>query len=458
MIKLHFFIINNLRLKNKYKIIGLILLFIISLFLYIIRPAKVTMTFNYFCFINFLISTYIYFSCKRKTNYFDFDTIFILLYSIVGFAYPIFIYDKKYPFEIFFNMHFDVNFISTGVILFLIGIQSYFLGSLLAKRSVPNISNIKYINNRFLVFIVLMLSIAFILSGGVQYYQASYLKNNLQESGFTMQILVLLQAFSMTAIATEFYNKIVVKTHKLNILLLFSLLWIVLLMLYAGNRTFASQLALPIIGLYALFFKNIGKVKFLLLMFMGIFLMWIIQYSRVGREIDSLTSYAAIISDLTFTTRSTYTCLEYVDKYGYSYGLNMLGGLIGIIPSIGTLFIQFLGIDPRTLGSAETLTRFSLGDNPTFGLGTNIIADIYLSFGFIGVIIFMYFLGGFVNRHLFRANKLNYYSLIIYTVMISYSVFLVRTTYTHPVKIIVWSLIIARLNMIFTRKYAIESK
>ena len=63
-----------------------------------------------------------------------------------------------------------------------------------------------------------------------------------------------------------------------------------------------------------------------------------------------------------------------------------------------------------------------------------------MSFGLTGVLLFMFILGYFVNRHLDKAKKLNYYSIIIYACMMSYSVFSGGASYTHPTKLIIWRL------------------
>ena len=151
-------------------------------------------------------------------------------------------------------------------------------------------------------------------------------------------------------------------------------------------------------------------------------------------------------------TKSTYYCLEYLEINGYSYGLTMSGGLSGIIPSLESNLINNYGVDKDDLGSAETLTRFVLGRERSYGLGTNIIADIYLSFGLVGVLVLMWVLGVFTRRCYLGTLNMNYFSIITYSVLVSYSVFLARTSYTHPVKLLLWCFIIGKINIFLTQK------
>ena len=450
----------DMECANVRILIGSAALFIFSVCLLIFCPQEVSRIYIYICFGVYILSTYLYFSYKKKNNYFDFDTIFILIYTILGFAYPVFLYNEEEPYSIAFSLSFDVKFIPLGVIYFVLGIQSYFFGGMIINRystSLPKIkdSELKFpvINNTILSIIVIFLCVVFVLSGGVQYYRSVYyLKEEMSEAGLIFQIMSLLHVFSIVAISTEFYNKCVDKSYKLNKLLVVALSSIIILMLYVGNRTLASQLALPFLGLYTMFFMDIGKLKILLFILAAILFMWVIQTFRTGLSIESAPEVKELISDLTIPTRSTYSGMEYIEQYGYTYGMNMSGGVIGVVPSLERILIQIFGLDSRSLGSAEILTDYSWGYRNGVGLGTNIIADLNMSFGLTGVLLFMFILGYFVNRHLDKAKKLNYYSIIIYACMMSYSVFLVRASYTHPTKLIIWSLMVGVLNKSLSQK------
>ena len=82
---------------------------------------------------------------------------------------------------------------------------------------------------------------------------------------------------------------------------------------------------------------------------------------------------------------------------------------------------------------------FNAFDEGGYGLGTNIIADIYISFGLFGVILLMFLLGSFIS-YLKRHMNNNIYMFALYIIMISYSIYLVRAEFLFPIRLLVWVL------------------
>ena len=66
------------------------------------------------------------------------------------------------------------------------------------------------------------------------------------------------------------------------------------------------------------------------------------------------------------------------------------------IPFGGSVLTKFLtGLDGQEIFSGYILTKYAEAD---YGLGTNLIADLYLNFSLPGVIIMMSLLGIFLAR------------------------------------------------------------
>lgn len=97
-------------------------------------------------------------------------------------------------------------------------------------------------------------------------------------------------------------------------------------------------------------------------------------------------------------------------------------------------FFGFTGIDPDTANSAMIITQSTLGTTEGTGTGTTIIADIYLAFGTIGVILMMGFLGRFIRKLLYYAHR-NIYYLLIYGVLMGMSVYMARAEFFYPAKL-----------------------
>jgi len=186
-------------------------------------------------------------------------------------------------------------------------------------------------------------------------------------------------------------------------------------------------------------------------LFLGIFSMWIIQSTRTNKDIDY--SYPIlIISDLTIPSRQTYIALEYVDKHQLTFGKSMSMGVIGLAPFLPSILTSG---KENEFSTGILLTRYTLDNlrsNSNIGLGSTIIADVYLSFGLLGVFLFMFLLGYFLNKLLINSLNYRYYSLIALSAMLANCVFVVRDSYTYPLRYVVWSLIIAYANKVFVSR------
>ena len=433
---------------RKFSFLILFFLLLITVAGYIFQPNKsnVSMTLFYIIFVMMIISNIIYFLTKRKSNYLDFDSIFILTYCLVGFSATFFYYSAFYK-ALFLGFPVSVLYINRGNLLFLIGLQSYMLGSLVncKEKNMNNFKSITTIDTYLLSIFNFILILLFIISGGISSIRSSYDSTyNTTESGLYRYILLLLICTSIVLVSTELYNKNIKSSYNIKYFTLFSLLFTVLILLFAGNRTAASQILLPFLCIYTMYFHHVKFKKFVILMFLGIFSMWFIQIFRENSEF-TLSRPILLILDLTIPSRQTYSAIEYVEINGYTFGKTMSLGLIGIIPFLASFITKG---DMTQYGSAELLTnitnvKYSIPEEARIGLGTTIIGDIYLSFGLIGVILLMLFLGYFINKLILKSVYNDYYSLLMYSSMAANSIFIVRASYTHPIRFMVWSLIIA---------------
>lgn len=439
--------------------IMLLILLLIALGVYFFTPTNgtVSMPLFYGCFGLMLLSNYIYFKGKKKSNYLDFDTIFIVIYCLVGFSTTFFYNNYEVFRAVFLGFPVDEEYINKGNLLFLIGLQSYMFGSLSPVRIRKNKKKPFVIKTNFLIVFVFVLIIAFIGFGGIDYYRSEY-NDAFKGGGGTIvkYILLLLITTAMALIGTEFYNKKINTEYKISWFAFSAMFFLICTLLIIGNRTAASQILLPIICLYAVFFKKISFKKFIIFTFCGIVLMWIIQQTRTGQETFELTNPILLILDLTIPMRNTYAALQYVDMKDFTYGSSMVIDVSGVVPFLPS-FVQE-SFPELNSGSAVLLTNYTYLNSGTpeefqIGLGTTIIADIYVSFGLIGVLIFMYTLGYLVNKWSNRSYQLNYYSIIILCGFLGNAVFMVRAGYFHPLRFIVWAFVLAYLNRFLHRAW-----
>lgn len=174
--------------------------------------------------------------------------------------------------------------------------------------------------------------------------------------------------------------------------------------------------------------------------FFGMIAMFAIMVYRSG-GIFSANSLAELAMDLIITNHNTYVGLSIVETSGFSFGRSMLAYILGVIPFVQNIVFTITGIDPDTANSAIIITQSTLGTTEGAGTGTTIIADIYLAFGTIGVVLFMGYLGHLI-RKIESSARNNIYCLTLYGVLIGMSVYLARAEFFYPAKTLFWCCIL----------------
>ena len=274
------------------------------------------------------------------------------------------------------------------------------------------------------------------------YSQSAYLDSAGGFSPLIPYILLLITFVSNVIIVSEFYNKKRTIRYKISKLALISIGVVVLILLLGGSRSNASYIALPIIGIYCMMFKPLNVRQVLTFVILSIAAMWLIGQLRTGDSMSSVVNPILYIVDLTIPSRNNYAVYEYVQEKGFTYGASFIG-VFTVIPFLS----NFLGL---VNGSGELLTQSFFDAHPNYnmiGLGTTVIADIYIAFGFVGVVILMYLFGKIVKKYTIGAMWGNYYSIVIYAALFSVSLFTVRGYVTTGLRPAIWCFLIAYINL-----------
>lgn len=431
------------RKKGKKIIRFLLLLFLVAFFL-LPRKSEVSMGLFYFCFGIFVYTSYIYFKSKHKINYFDFDTLFVVLYGLCMFV-TTFLYNNEVLYKaLFLGYIFDTQYVNSGNILSTIGILSYYYGGLCCFYSRENNTACRksIIPTSGLCLTLAILVALFFVSGGVAYSKAAYQDGVGSYSSIITYVLLLITYSSIVIIASEYYNKRHFPDYHIKKQTFYLVSLIVAILLLGGSRSDASYIVIPIIALFAHFFRPIKKTEMFIFFFLGIVFMWFIGQIRSGEGIDSVSNPVLYLIDLTVPSRNTYAVFEYIDHNGYTYGSSFVG-LFSCIPFLSNLL-------SLTNGSSELLTQDFYANNPQYdliGLGTTVVADIYIAFGVFGVILIMYIIGKYASKIQFFAAKSDYYYIVAYAALMSISIFIVRGYCTIPLRPILWSWAIAYINV-----------
>ncbi len=424
------------------------LLLLLSLFVFLFHPDSFSTSYVTICFSIALIAVFFYYQAQKKDNFFDFDTIFIIILLICFFAYPVFFHSKDFDYSFFtINDNLNEKRISMATAISAIAICSYCLGAVSAKSSMhkTNVFN-QIIPTKGLTLLFSVLTVFALLNGSVQYYQDLYHEGleGAQYSRLIGQVTAITKALFFVLIGTEAYNYNNGK-RKVNWLFLITALTDASLMLYAGNRTLASEYLLAIFFFVFYYKRKIRLIELLGMLVLAFMGMYFIQLFRQGVEVSSYFGIQ-IISDFMSPYRMNLVAIDYVDSNNYSFGVSLFGPITGIIPGFSRL-LQLIGVDISFFDSASVFTTYEQGKIHTSGLGTSLQADAYLAFGVIGVIFTFYFIGKFAKVSFDRMRQGSYYYFIIYAIFIGHSVYWVRSLVFIFSNMLVWGVLIAYLNL-----------
>lgn len=437
-----------------------------SLLLYVFSPEKYSIQFCSLVTILFFLQTIPFIMKKSNGNYVNFYSIFFIGYFFVNFFYAIALFPIDREYFSVFRLAFNENYINKGTALAQLASSSFITGTYFIPQftnASAGIYNHKetstfYLSHKTTTIITMILFLFFLLTVGQQFLAGDFTAH----SPLSLYILQLLQScFILSSIIFFKYFKY----QKQKSLFYAIAGGYILIFLSVGDRGPGLSLILILSALYAFYIKKI-PLKFLLIF--GVAGMLVMSFIGIGRTTDYTTiegnviqrgiekSEAQSIKDLMYSatgpfvvnTRNLYVGLEYVDKNGLNWGETMYGAFIAVVPFGQYIFSNLTGITPK--GSSSFFTELAFGKNPPYGLGTNLISDVYISFGTFGVII-LFLLFGYTIEH-FRV-KLFYkdgsYSAIFYFSLIYFGASIVRNGLFMPLKFIVWAIVLYYLLMVF---------
>ena len=224
--------------------------------------------------------------------------------------------------------------------------------------------------------------------------------------------------------------------NKLNLL---STTIFTISMLFLGGRSEVLFMVFMIALIVNTYYFKI-KLKFLLpAVLVGGLLMGILMITRVSDfslvQVSPMESLKygwqtlveapnilwLLLTDFLVNAKTLYDGVDYVHVYGPLYGVSYIQYLFVFVPGGGSFFTRvFTGLDMN-----EVRTGNILSDNvdASFGLGTNLIGDLYMNFSFIGVPVLMFLLGFVVTRLEHPSSK---FRLFAYMALFANCIYLVR--------------------------------
>lgn len=447
-----------IRLLSKRGRFILCVLLAVSVVLFFTSPNTYGLSFCIKCFIVFLIDATILLSnnIKKYKTMVLFEVLFTFSFFLVNYAYPVFIYSSNTPYFSLFLFGFNEDIISKSTALATVGFCSYSLFQF-ENDTIQDSKWYKDTFSRVSTFEVVLLIVLFLiylynalpaLVGGYSYSGSA---------GF-FRIVAIFLCYK------RLYNWGVYHPVFRDIALWGTIALYLIVNFLVGNRGDPLYVAMAIFVSYSFFVRKVSTRFFISAIIAGMAIFFVVGQARVSYgDTGSNESMLSRVKDvhrddydggvlmyakeLIINNRSLFVLVDYGDEKGLNYGQSWLLNIYSIVPFLQTIMLKLTGIPSELLASVNLTTYLEFGrDDPdAFGMGTNLIGDIYICFGMIGIVFFMALLG-YVVRISYRSSRFSSSAALVYICFFVFSVYYPRASYLEPIRLIVWSFIMYKLT------------
>lgn len=376
----------------------------------------------------------------RRNGLICFDTFFIPTFFLINYAHAVFIYpDDQFlpPFR--FRTNNDI--IPYALSVAQVGIALYMLANVFAERELPQqrkiVADIPRMAVNRIALVALIASLGLFCFVFVLRLARGFEHLYPRLMAMFLSLIALSWFFQAQQLQPEEASvKGIFLKNKLNIVstLLFSVS-----LLFVGSRGMVIFLIFMLLLLIDTYYVRVRLRVLLPAMALGMILMIFLAITRVssfnlgnanlvdsvkyGIEVvmESPSILWLLLTDFVVNAKTLYDGIDYTTVNGYMMGTSYVQYLFVFLPMGGSFFTKLLtGLDMDEVVTGYLLTRFS---DATYGLGTNMVGDIYMNFSFIGVFVLMALLGFLVARVEIPASKYAFYA---YMALFANCIFLVR--------------------------------
>lgn len=156
-------------------------------------------------------------------------------------------------------------------------------------------------------------------------------------------------------------------------------------------------------------------------------------------------------SSFNISTVALRASLEAVPEHiDLGYGKYKVIGIAGVVPLIRGLLVTG---NAGFVSSSEVLTYVTLGPSATWSVGSNVISDIYVDLGFLGVPIIMLTLGlfaGWVRRSVVE-NPNSDRAIVLYLMTLALFAEMPRYSVDFPIRLLAWTALLLGINALLQR-------
>lgn len=384
----------------------------------------------------FLILILSYFLKRRRyiKNWLRFDLVFLIGYFIVHFQssllYSIGLDDQVIP-----HPWVNIEVVNYATWLSLIAILFWFMGTAsVSEKKYYLLSKVER-NNVFvdrlspMIDKVIVISFAlFIIVAGSALFSGTY--DGGRSWGAGAGYFYLLLTFSIylrtiyfvLSLEKETGIKQAIKSLMTNKVYVVSLLFFVLMFLSVGDRGPVISVVLLFFILYGLYVKPFSLKTVIISIVVAALLLTILGLgrTRIAEDLGSqgiiARGYTALISsnetvipsaELASSNRILFAALDNVpERYPYLYGKSFVVNFSSAlpIPGVTKLYTDLLEIPKYQTTTTHYFTYILIGANPTWGAGSEVVADVYVNFGVLGIPIVFFLFGLVCARYSFAAE------------------------------------------------------
>lgn len=388
----------------------------------------------------YLVSNLLYF--RNRRNIVSFEFLFALIFAFSCFL-TYFIVEAGSGFA-FFSFSSNPKSLIKGIALAMIGYHCYLCGLLSFKREVNenNNSNCVEVHVRPIMaslanWTCLIVFAIFIATGGMmvlEMYAGNVDREDANVGTLLYWILAYIVAIFASFSSVKFSNKgnILSNVLKLNKLFLLNSAIIITFLLLSGYRSQAMQIIIPLLICYSVYVKRISAKMFLIILTVGMIVMILIGMTRSGGNIESNVPTLFYLRDFNSANASLGFFVDEVNRNGITGGSNYIPQSLSIVPFLQSIVGSFVDFNSFALSSSKYYTG---AFNTESGLGTNIIGDIYYTFGLAGIIIIMFILGRFCS---YLSTQKNKYVFLMYMTFTGNAIFAARVELLYVVRMLTW--------------------
>lgn len=385
---------------------------------------------------------------NNEFNIISFNVIFLLSFFFCTYSYALFVIGAGVEFSMTVFGYTDFSYITKAVSLSTIAITFYFIAYSYPhkKRNKNSISDTVFTSKLNTIGKIRFL-LAISVVGNALYFMA--IQGN--ESAAITSAAFLPELYKVFLIVYLLLNKSSFDNDKLKIRAFYNRnkwaivesLFICLLYILVGDRGLLISIVFIYLGVYSFFYKKIKVAQFAVLAVVGAVFLFAIRVTRASDSSftsggisavasttqESLSGKSAVLVFSDLMSASCELCLgyEYVDKNGFQYPGKAVLIPFQPIPFLPSIVARLLWDKvPYDMAAGSILNDYI---EKTYGysssLGNHIVADLYMHWGVLGVILFIALFGRFIS-YLDRNKYSTLFHASAFIFAISYALYLPR--------------------------------